>query len=166
MEKTLKNSGVFCVCGSGLKAASCCQPLLLGEQHAKSAEQLMRSRYTAYASGDVDYIVRTWHPQYVPSSIEIADDTFWTGLKVVRHRQLGDTEAEVEFIASFVSQGVPAQMHELSRFIRQGEVWLYVDGQQIDSQQSRTVVVPGRNDPCYCGSGKKYKKCCARLSNS
>ncbi len=167
MSEITKNGGARaadtpCRCGSGVSAESCCLRLIQGQEKAQTAEQLMRSRFVAYATGQKDYVRSSWHSSTRPAELEMPADLLWTGLQVIRHRPQGEDRAEVEFIASFVAGSGPGQMHELSRFVKEAGQWFYVDGDQIDDGASRTRALPGRNDPCYCGSGKKFKKCCGR----
>jgi SEC-C motif-containing protein len=115
-----------CPCGTGTGYDECCGPLHRGERPAETAEQLMRSRYAAFARGDGDYVFRTWHPRTRPSDVRVDGDVVWTGLEVTDTVAGGlhDETGEVEFTASF-TDGV---MHERSRFERRAGRWLYVDG--------------------------------------
>jgi len=91
----------------------------------------MRSRYSAYVRGDVDYLRTTWHASTRPDAASLAPDpaTRWLGLEVKRAVEDGDT-AVVEFVARFRSGGAPAtRLHETSRFVREDGRWFYVDGQ-------------------------------------
>lgn len=103
----------------------------------------MRSRYTAFATGDVDHLVRTWHPRTRPDDLTLDPATRWTGLTVVRtERGTGDdTDGLVEFVAAFdegsdqrsagLGNGATAgRLHEVSRFVRRAGRWVYVDGDQ------------------------------------
>jgi len=154
-----------CPCGSGQLLADCCGPYLIGAEAAPTAEALMRSRYTAYVEHDDAYLLASWDPQTCPDDPHPSADngTTWTGLKILRAEAgtEGDDEGVVEFIASCDVRGTPAQLHEISQFRRSEGRWLYVDG---DTQQPvrRSQPKVGRNEPCSCGSGKKYKKCCGR----
>jgi len=159
--KILENKAL-CPCGSKTEAAVCCLAFINGEQVAKTAELLMRSRYTAYALGNEEYILKTWHSSQRPSSIGLGASIEWLGLKVLQSAHNKDNEAFVEFIALFRDAGEIAQMHERSRFVREEGMWFYVDGEQIESNTQHNFKSPGRNDPCYCGSGKKFKKCCGK----
>lgn len=159
--KKLDNNG-FCPCGSKIKAADCCLVFINEKRSAHSAELLMRSRYTAYVLGNEKYILNSWHSSQRPASLGMAASVEWQGLKVLQASTEKDNQAFVEFIAVFNDAGNISQMHERSRFIREQGVWFYVDGQQIESNTQRSLKNPGRNDPCYCGSGKKFKKCCAK----
>lgn len=153
----------LCPCGSGRKADICCLPVISGEQAAMSPEQLMRSRYTAYAGGNTEYILRSWHSSTRPTELNLDNNVSWTGLKVLNKTSIERAVIEgdyVEFIASYISNGEAGQMHERSRFLREQGEWRYVDGVQIEVGEQLPAKVPGRNDPCFCGSGKKFKKCC------
>jgi SEC-C motif domain protein len=125
-----------CPCGSGTAYADCCGALLAGERTASTAEELMRSRYTAFATGDVDHLVRTWHPRTRPDALTLDPATTWTGLRVMRTEQGGPDDAEgvVEFVGSFEEPSAgrggvaPGELHEVSRFARRAGRWVYVDG--------------------------------------
>ena len=83
----------------------------------------MRSRYAAYAVGDLDHVFRTWHPRTRPERVEPDPQLRWTGLEV--HEADGD---EVEFTAHFERDGVPGSLHERSRFEQRRGRWVYVEG--------------------------------------
>jgi SEC-C motif-containing protein len=154
-----------CPCGSGKTFDQCCGPFISGEQLPPTAEALMRSRYTAYTLQNDDYLLHTWKAESRPTDQSPSDDdgTIWTGLEILRTEAGGANDAEgvVEFVAKCKSNGVPAQLHEISQFAREDGRWVYVDGsgQQPVRREHGKV---GRNDPCICGSGKKFKKCCGR----
>lgn len=150
-----------CPCGSGSAYALCCQPYHTGAKPAPTPVALMRSRYTAYVLGDVEYLLASWHPacqaqQWRDSLVQSAAETCWLGLHILEEAPGAQPdEGYVEFAARF-SDGpeAPVQLlHERSRFLRVNERWYYRDGVHLQS---------GRNDACPCGSGKKYKKCCGR----
>lgn len=117
-----------CPCGSGPVYEACCQPLHHGERQAATAEELMRSRYSAYATGNVDYVFRTWHPRTRPANLTVDAGIVWTGLTVTDVVAGGpeDDTGEVEFTASYDDDA----MHERSRFERRGGRWVYVGGDQ------------------------------------
>ncbi|WP_442277952.1 YchJ family protein [Terrabacter sp. 2YAF2] len=128
-----------CPCGGGpdtLAYAACCGPLHAGERWATTAEELMRSRYSAFAVGDDAYLLRTWHPRTRPDRIDLDPATRWVGLTVLRTRAGagGEPTGVVEFVARW-SQGTSrtgsdrGTLHEVSRFERGAGRWLYVDGQ-------------------------------------
>ncbi len=159
-----------CPCGSGSAFAECCAPLLSGERRARTAEELMRSRYTAYTRKEVDYIVATTRPEQRrkvdrESIATWAGGAEWKGLEIRTTEAGGPDDAEglVEFVARYTEQGQEREYHERARFSRLEGVW-YFD--QRRSAAPRLEKVPGsavgRNEPCPCGSGKKYKKCCGK----
>ena len=148
-----------CPCGSAQDFAECCGPFLSGLARPASAVELMRSRYAAYCRRDGAYLLKTWHPRTRPAGLDFSgDDTEWTGLAILGHEagEAGDVEGVVEFAATYLQDGSRRRLHETSRFIREAGEWLYVDG------DIHPGAKPGRNDPCPCGSGKKFKKCCGR----
>jgi SEC-C motif-containing protein len=119
-----------CPCGSGLGYEECCAPLHRGAV-AKSAEALMRSRYSAYARRLSAYVLSTWHPKTRPREIDLADaPEEWVKLEVRRHETSGKNKAIVEFVATFRLPNDRAnhRLHEVSRFVKEGNKWLYVDG--------------------------------------
>jgi SEC-C motif-containing protein len=122
-----------CPCGSGNLYAACCGRFISGAQHAATAEQLMRSRYTAYARGDERYLLATWHATTKPEQLSLAQQPAprWLGLKVVRTEAGGanDDSGVVDFIARYKIGGKAERLHEASRFIRQEGRWYYVDGE-------------------------------------
>jgi SEC-C motif domain protein len=115
-----------CPCGSGDQFGSCCLPLLVSERQAETAEELMRSRYSAYVVGDTDYLWRTWHPRTRPPEVTEVTVT-WTRLEIVDRVAggRGDLVGGVEFRAHHQA-GV---LHERSRFEVRGGRWFYVDGE-------------------------------------
>lgn len=88
----------------------------------------MRSRYSAFALGDADYLLRTWHPSARPRTLEIDPKTQWTRLAVLETDGGGllDTTGTVSFRAIYVLDGKRHVMDETSRFVREGKRWLYV----------------------------------------
>lgn len=117
---------VGCPCGSGLAYDECCGPVVRNERSADTAEELMRSRYTAYALGDVDHVFRSWHPTTRPDELDQLPRVDWTGLEIVETVDggPGDDHGVVEFRASYAG-GV---LHERSRFTRRAGRWVYLDG--------------------------------------
>ena len=153
-----------CVCGSGAPAAACCDPVLDGAP-PPTALALMRSRYAAYVRGAIDHVVAT-HDPATRSAVDReaitrwSRDTAWLGLEIVATERGGelDDDGVVEFIARGATRGAPFAQHERSRFRRIAGRWYYVDGKVI-REPVRAAAAPGRNDPCPCGSGVKYKRC-------
>ena len=120
-----------CPCGSGAAYGSCCGPLHRGETQARTAEALMRSRYSAYAVGDLDHVFRTWHPRTRPDDLAPTPGLTWTGLEIL-DTQAGeehDDEGVVEFRASFTTPAGQDALHERSRFVRRAGRWVYLDGE-------------------------------------
>lgn len=117
-----------CPCRSGPAFGECCGPLLAGETSAPTAVQLMRSRYTAYVTGDVAYLLATWHPSTRPSALELDPDLVWRSLEVIRTERGGplDREGVVEFAARYSAGGERGVLRETSRFVREDR-WRYVD---------------------------------------
>lgn len=126
-----KNSGGdLCPCGSKTPYDGCCGPLHRGESVAQSAEQLMRSRYAAYARRLDGYLFATWHPSTRPASLDLDPAMLWQRLDLVEVVGGGaeEAEGEVEFRAHYRHHGVSGELHERSRFVRRGGRWLYLDG--------------------------------------
>jgi len=144
---------VPCPCGSGLDYAQCCRPLHRGEP-ASSPEALMRSRYSAFVRDDADYVRASWHPDTRPSELTLEGGDQWLWLETVDAKQDGDA-GQVHFRATHRDGDGFAVLEERSRFVRENGHWFYLDG-----EHTVTPFKPGRNDPCPCGSGRKFKKCC------
>lgn len=148
-----------CPCGSGRTFGRCCGPLLAGVEGAATAEALMRSRYSAYATTNIDYILKTWHPTTRPATISATAQ--WCGLTVLRCQGggEGDDEGLVEFKARALLQGQLSTLREVSLFRREEGSWYYLSGDLQEEGEARGEKV-GRNSPCPCGSGRKFKRCC------
>lgn len=127
----------------------------------------MRSRYTAFVLGDLDHIEATHAPEvrgdFNRSAAEsVANDAEWLGLDVRGTIGGGadDQEGEVEFVTNFMRQGKEYAHHEIAVFRREQGNWMYVKGRMNPKPAPRQVAKVGRNEPCPCGSGRKFKKCC------
>lgn len=110
--------------------ANCCGPYLADESLPATAEELMRSRYSAYALGDLEYIKRTWHPNTLPAELRLVPGQVWIGLQIKR-RENGsenDTSGIVEFVAKSKRKGKAHRMHEVSQFEKIDGRWVYVRG--------------------------------------
>ncbi|MGW9631265.1 YchJ family protein [Agromyces sp. NPDC055520] len=122
-----------CPCGSGEVYGACCGPLLSGDSQAPTAVRLMRSRYTAFAVGDAEYLRATWHRETRPSDrdLDLDADTTWLALEIVATERGGpfDRDGAVEFRATFRADGERGVLHERSRFRREGGRWFYLDGE-------------------------------------
>ena len=113
--------------GQALAFEQCCGPCHLGLA-AVDAEQLMRSRYSAFVLGHAAYLLATWHPSQRPATLELDAHARWLGLAIRQHRKTGPDTAEVEFVARFRLAGRAVRQHERSRFVREDGRWWYVDG--------------------------------------
>lgn len=157
-----------CPCHSGENFDRCCEPILSGVKQAETAEQLMRARFTAHSQVQMDFIEKTHDPKTkkhfdMKDSREWAETTKWTGLEIIETKQGGpdDEVGTVEFKASFETKDGHQDHHEIGQFRKQDGMWFYSDSTHPKAQTVvRTDPKIGRNDPCPCGSGKKYKKCC------
>jgi SEC-C motif-containing protein len=116
-----------CPCGGG-KYATCCEPYHRGAL-AETAEKLMRARYSAFVKGEWEFVHRTWDERTRPSLADLQSDDGgkWLGLEVRRH-VAGQDQASVEFVARYKVDGRAQRLHEISRFVREQGLWLYVDG--------------------------------------
>lgn len=127
----MKKNIDLCPCCSQQKYTECCQPYHLWQKNAPTAEKLMRSRYSAYALRNVEYLIKTWHPKTLPRKLaEEINEAKWIDLTIHKSWDSQEqNEAFVEFTARFRNASGKAQkMHEISRFIKQGDHWFYVDG--------------------------------------
>lgn len=169
-----------CPCGLQIDYSECCQPLHTQKAKAKTAEQLMRSRYSAFVKGEVDYLYQTLAPESrkdydAKATKEWSTSVKWKGLKIVKAEggTSTDKEGTVEFVATYEKDKQGLDHHEVSQFRKdENGVWYFVDGdghthaegEDHNHAPQQTIVREGpkigRNDPCSCGSGKKYKKCC------
>ena len=159
MEQLDSNSP--CLCGSGNVYSDCCQVFHTGEKIPVTAEALMRSRYTAYALHNADYLRATWDETKRPERIDFSREQIkWLRLDVTEIKRGGekDDKGLVTFKAYYEQDGKEHCMNEISRFTKHNGHWFYLDG-VIKSIGTGTVNL-GKNAPCSCGSGKKYKRCC------
>jgi SEC-C motif domain protein len=122
-----------CPCGNGSGSrktyAECCLPYHQGTP-APDPEALMRSRYSAYVLQLTSYLMSTWHGTTSPGDLEPNPFMKWLSLEVLHAQASGDVGV-VEFIAHYKENGKAGKLHELSRFVREGGKWLYIDGQMI-----------------------------------
>ena len=158
-----------CPCGLSESLADCCARFIAGDLAPDTAEALMRSRYTAFATHAIDYLVATHHPDTLPEADRekikrFSEGATWSGLEILDTEggHPGDQEGWVEFIARYTEDGEARLHHERSLFRRHQGRWFFHSGHQPKAVPTlRAHPKTGRNDPCPCGSGKKYKKCCA-----
>jgi len=147
-----------CPCSSGKTLGECCAPFHQGTLTAPTPESLMRSRYSAFVLGLSDYIWQTWHPDTRPDLDILGGLSLkWINLEILdtQQGQKDDTQGKVHFIACFVQGNKGKKLDETSAFIKLDDVWVYIDGESATSDISR-------NEPCPCGSGTKFKRCCLR----
>ena len=159
-----------CPCGSGKKYAECCEPIHSGAAKAKTAEALMRARYSAYAVKKIQFLKTSAGPEVQAdfdekACREWAEASTWHGLDIISTDRGGENDDEgfVEFIAHYAANGETVEHHEHSYFKKLDGEWKFIDG-EIESgvPYQREEPKIGRNAPCPCGSGKKYKKCCGK----
>lgn len=157
----------MCFCGASKAFSECCEPIIKGEKQAITAEQLMRSRYSAYATVEPKYLMLTTHISLLKDQNETdirgwAEENKWQKLEVLSSQkgQSDDSRGEVEFKAYFIDyEGKQQVHHEKSTFLKETGKWYYSSG--IINPKSVSQA-QNRNDFCACGSGKKYKKCCGK----
>lgn len=157
-----------CYCGAEQSFEECCKPFIEGQAQVPTAEALMRSRYSAHCIGNYAYLDATVHPDLRDEGDHAemqrwSEAVSWSGLDIlgVKEGQAGDDTGEVSFTAHYTMQGVPQTFTEDAFFRKEDGKWYYVDG-NVRGQDPVRREGPkvGRNDPCPCGSGKKFKKCC------
>jgi SEC-C motif-containing protein len=156
----------------GESTEKCCGRYIDGRELPPTAEALMRSRYTAYVLEKIDYIVESHNPA---TRSEVDPDgarnwsraAEWHGLEISATEAGGDSDEEgvVEFVARYEMDGRMIHHRERATFQKINKRWFYLDGEMVKPKPMvREAPKVGRNDPCPCGSGKKHKKCCGRLS--
>ena len=167
-----------CPCGTGFLYTDCCGPLIRGVSNADTAEDLMRSRFSAFAKGTWDYLEKTRYPDGQELSAWyktkfLHDGITWKNLEIVgvKNGESSEEEGEVSFIAHYVENGEEKVLQEVSNFIKEDGKWYYNEHEsKVISSNPTPTAKPftrdqpkvGRNDPCPCGSNKKYKKCCSK----
>jgi len=159
-----------CPCGTEMTYAECCEPLIKGDRVATTAEELMRARYTAYTKVELDFLHESLHPEHregvdPEASREWSENAEWHSLEVLSTSAGGpdDDQGQVEFIATYTLENDLQRYHEQAEFDKIKGTWYFREGvpgvrQPIVREEPKV----GRNDPCSCGSGKKFKKCCGR----
>lgn len=137
MKHSLVNPHSPCPCTSDKPYGDCCGRWHAGLAqgvHAPTPEILMRSRYSAYVLGLIDYLLDTWHPSTAPGELELAP-VKWLGLEVRQAHSTGDAGI-IEFVARYRENGRAVRLHEISRFVREEGRWRYIDGEQPGSEVS------------------------------
>jgi len=165
MEKNI------CKCDTGKPYSECCEPIIKGLKTPENAVDVMRARYTAFVIGEIDFIMATVSPskksEYDRKSVEEwSRSTDWTDLEIVSCKDGGveHESGEVEFIANYRDKDTMKKHHEHASFVKIKGAWYFEDGRApAVTQVRRETPKIGRNDPCMCSSGKKYKKCCGKI---
>ena len=125
----------ICPCGSGHHFVVCCQSIINGKSVAQTAEQLMRSRYSAFVKGEVDYLLRSHHSSTRPVKershmLQWMNSVQWLGLTILSAAagQANDSNGYVEFKAFYVESNQTQIIHEKSLFEKENGYWVYVSG--------------------------------------
>ena len=156
---------LLCLCGSQVKYNACCQPYHDDKKRPDTAENLMRSRFAAYAMRNSEYLLKTWDTGKRPEEINFSkEDVVWTKLEIVSTKKgsASDSKGLVEFKAYYESENEEYVMKEMSRFKKQAGQWMYMDGLVSSVGKVGQQTNQGKNAPCSCGSGKKFKRCCGK----
>jgi len=156
----------ICPCGSGKNYGECCEPIIKKNALANSPETLMRSRYSAYAKGEIlwlrDSLEENQRKHFDEKGArQWSKQSEWMGLSIIRSEiDEKNNSGLVEFAAKYKQGGVVREHREVSEFVRKNGEWLLTEGRMIKPETVHKEQTVGRNDPCPCGSGKKFKKCC------
>lgn len=165
MDPLESDKETSCLCGSKIEYSLCCEPFHKKIISPQTAESLMRSRFTAYAKQNETYLLETWDSKKRPETIDFSkEEAIWTKLDILKTKKgtKKDTKGLVEFKAYYTLDNDAYVMKEMSRFIKVTGKWYYLEGlvnsvSKVDQQTSQ-----GKNAPCSCGSGKKFKRCCGK----
>lgn len=157
-----------CPCGSQQSYEQCCQLIHQDPKSVATAEALMRARYSAFVKANIDFIGATHIPgteDFDPAEAkDWAENSIWQGLEIVKSHKgsAADDKGTVEFKAKYKdTQDKQYVHHEIAEFKKVNGQWYYDQGQIVGlGPLKRSAPKVGRNDPCPCGSGKKFKKCC------
>ncbi len=157
-----------CPCGLPQTYEKCCARYIEKKEIAPTVEAMLRARYTAHVVKNVDFVLATQiskeeEEQAVRENVEAwIERSEWMGLEVINTKDGGadDDKGQIEFLASYQMGRERFKHHEISLFEKREGQWFFVEGAQQNKTQRNESVKVGRNDPCSCGSGKKFKKCC------
>jgi len=141
----------LCPCQSGKKFSVCCQPIIQGKQKATTALQLMRSRFSAFTLGEIQYLLDSWHPDFRTNSLDLDPSIHWVKLEII-----DSSQSMVHFRAYSLITDQVNILEEKSQFEKIENQWYYRTGDIIPTQPYKIA----RNSRCLCGSGKKFKQCC------
>ena len=128
----MKNNNTICPCGSGKSLNDCCGEFICKSKKTETAEQLMRSRYTAYVLKEKEYILKTWHQSSRPKKINLDINIEWIGLQIIDTIAggLNDIKGSIFFETNYHFQKKFFTIRENSRFVKENGVWLYLMGEQ------------------------------------
>jgi len=164
------NTNTKCPCGTQKEYEQCCGLYISGQENAPTAEALMRSRYSAYVKQAFPYVYETYHSttkqHFTLAAIEAQSEQIqWLGLKIIETEAglENDEEGIVKFSASHRLNEKNHYLNERSFFSRENGLWRYVNGETQLTTTAANADKVGRNEPCPCNSGLKYKKCCGRV---
>jgi SEC-C motif-containing protein len=163
----MNENAKLCPCQSGHPFSACCAPVLNGKMKAATAEDLLRARYSAFATGAIDFVIATHHSktrdQVNRDEIETwSKGSKWLGLRVIEKEAGGaaDDKGTIIFHAQYETDGKLQNHYERSYFEKENGEWKFLDAEGLQAgPYVRAEPKVGRNDPCHCGSGKKFKKC-------
>jgi SEC-C motif-containing protein len=159
-------SDEICPCGSGKNYVLCCEPIIKKTALADSPETLMRSRYSAYVKKEILWLRDSLEEKQrkdfdEKGARQWSEHSKWISLSIVRSKTDEENNTGwVEFSAKYKQDGIVREHHEISEFVRRNGEWQLTEGRMVKPEPVRKEQTTGRNDPCPCGSGKKYKKCC------
>tara|TARA_Y100001933_G_C18739965_1_gene455394 strand:- start:23 stop:565 length:543 start_codon:yes stop_codon:yes gene_type:complete len=156
-QKQPASATTSCPCSSGKLLSACCSPILADHALARTPEQLMRSRYTAFVYQDSIHLLRSWDIPSRPQSLNFDDTIVWLELDIEEAPlpSPSDDFGYVRFKATFIQNDCYVKMKEKSVFVRKNNLWFYLRG---ELQKEETPI--SLKSQCPCGSGKKYKRCC------
>ncbi len=157
-----------CHCGKPKDFKECCELVHQDPTNAKTAEDLMRSRYSAFVVNNINHIAKTQKGGATESEKQElkrwATSSTWQGLEVIKtHKgKDSDTDGVVEFRVTYKDDQKNDQIHhEIAQFEKVSSHWKFKEGTIVGLEPIKRIEPKiGRNDPCHCGSGKKHKKCC------
>jgi SEC-C motif domain protein len=130
----------------------------------------MRARYTSYATGKIEFVERTHAPDSRgdfdrKAAEKWSRESQWKGLRILATKKgtERDNDGIVSFVAAFVQDGKEYHHEEIAHFKKVDGAWMFSES-QTPNRETFVKSGPdlGRNDPCHCGSGKKFKKCHAK----
>ena len=158
-----------CPCGLAKEYNNCCGLYISGKENAPTAEALMRSRYSAYVKQAFPYVYDTYHSDtkqhFTLAAIEEQSEKIeWLGLQILETEKglENDDSGTVKFSASHRLNEKNHYLNERSFFSRENGLWRYVNGETQLTTTAANQQKVGRNEPCPCKSGLKYKKCCGK----